>query len=186
MKRIYVLALAACCFALASFSIPKGWQKAGSDPGSYAIGVEAGAGISGSKAGTIQSARDRITGHGMMMQEFRPGRYRGKKIRMTGYMRSQDVERWAGFWLRIDGEPGYKALAFDNMQDRPIKGTTGWTKYEIVLNVSEDAKNIAFGALLDGPGKIWFDNIRFEVVNEPTGPKGTIIYREPLNLDFEN
>jgi hypothetical protein len=185
MKGIYAAALALGCLALTSFTIPKGWQKAGSDPGSYAVGVEPGAGLSGSKAGTIQSSRDRITGYGMMEQTLRAGTYRGTKLRVSGYMRSQDVAQWAGFFVRIDGQPGYKALAFDNMQDRPIKGTTGWAGYEITLNVSEEAKNIVFGALLDGPGKIWFDNITLEVINEPTSPRGTILYRQAVNLNFE-
>jgi AraC family transcriptional regulator len=26
-------------------------------------------------------------------------------------------------------------VAFDNMQDRPIKGTTDWQRYEVVLDV---------------------------------------------------
>ena len=100
-------------------------------------------------------------------------------------MRSSDVENYAGFFLRIDGEPTGGALAFDNMEDRPIKGTTGWTRYEITLSVSDNAREIVLGAILNGPGKIWFDNIHIDVIDEPTDKKGTIIYKGPVNLDFE-
>ena len=36
---------------------------------------------------------------------------------------------WAGLWMRVD--KGKDMVAFDNMQDRPIKGTTDWQRYYI-------------------------------------------------------
>ncbi len=71
------------------------------------------------------------------------------------------------------------------MHDRAIKGNTEWTKYEIVLNVSVRATGISFGALLDGTGKIWFDNIQFEVIADPSGFKNTKRQADPANLNFE-
>ncbi len=185
MKSLYSCLLLILLLVVTSFTIPRGWHKNGTDPDSYHAGVEAGAGISSSKAGTIQSARGRITGYCSLVQSFKPGRYRNKKIRLSGYMRSSDVENYAGFFLRIDGEPTGGALAFDNMEDRPIKGTTGWTRYEITLSVSDNAREIVLGAILNGPGKIWFDNIHIDVIDEPTDKKGTIIYKGPVNLNFE-
>src|SRR5262245_5038888 len=60
---------------------------------------------------------------GTFTQAFRADDYRGKRVRMTAYAKSKDVEGWAGLWLRIDGKEKF-GLAFDNMQDRAIKGTT--------------------------------------------------------------
>lgn len=77
-----------------------------------------------------------------------------------------------------------KPLAFDNMKDRAIKGTTEWQKYAIVLDVPENASNLAYGALLGGTRQIWFDNLKFEIVDETTlvtGQKPS----EPQNLNFE-
>jgi hypothetical protein len=54
------------------------------------------------------------------------------------------------------------------MSTRPIKGTTGWTKYQIVLDVPESSIDIAFGTLLDGEGEIWCDTFSFEVVDQNT------------------
>lgn len=84
------------------------------------------------------------------MQSNKPDKYLGKKIRMTGIMKSVDVETIAGFWLRVDHADSKTPLSFDNMSDRPIKGATEWTKYEIVLEVPDKASKIAFGALLCG------------------------------------
>ena len=85
------------------------------------------------------------------MQQCLPSEYAGKRVRMSGYMKSQDVAGWAGFWFRIDGQ-GARPLAFDNMHGRAVRGTTGWKKYEIVLDVPQQATNLAYGALLDGTG----------------------------------
>ncbi len=185
MKSLYSCLLLILLFIITSFDTPKGWHKDGTDPDAYSAGMEPGSGVSGSKAGTIQSVRGRITGYCSLVQSFKPGRYRNKKIRLSGYMKSWDVEKYAGFFLRIDGQPTEGALAFDNMEDRPIKGTTDWTKYEITLYVSDNAQEIVIGAILNGHGKIWFDNIHIDVIDEPTDKKGTIIYKGPVNLNFE-
>ena len=53
---------------------------------------------------------------------------RGKRIRLSGHARSKDVSDWAGLWMRVDGPKG-EPLAFDNMQQRPIKGTGEFADY---------------------------------------------------------
>lgn len=58
------------------------------------------------------------------------------------------------------------------MQGRPIKGTSGWKKYEIVLDVPNEASNIAFGALLNGTGQIWVDNVHFDIVGNSVPTTG--------------
>lgn len=55
----------------------------------------------------------------------------------------------------------------------------------------DNASLIAYGALLNGAGQIWFDNITFEIVddNVPTtgsvNGKKSVTQDEPANLDFE-
>src|SRR5438045_796302 len=103
------------------------------------------------------------------MQTCLADKYLGKRVRMSGYMKSKDVTEWAAFWFRVDQANSDKELSFDNMhdgkKDRSIKGTTEWTKYDIVLDVPLKASNLAYGALLGGTGQIWFENITFEVVD---------------------
>ncbi|WP_374015750.1 hypothetical protein ABU162_15200 [Paenibacillus thiaminolyticus] len=82
-------------------------------------------------------------------------------------------------------------LAFDNMTSRLIQGTTEWALYTIVLDVSEQAEAIAFGALLSGPGQIWIDGLHFEEVDETVSVTdmlpgiGQSLPAAPVNLDFE-
>jgi hypothetical protein len=71
----------------------------------------------------------------------------------------------AGLWWRVDGPSG--VLAFDNMQDRGVKGTTDWTKFTIELPVDASVKNINFGALFPGDGTAWFDGLTIELDGKP-------------------
>ena len=105
-------------------------------------------------------------------------------------MKGDRVNDWAGVWLRVDGpvegnQP--KILAFDNMQDRPIKGTTDWARVEIVLDVPREAKDMAFGIMLSRDGEVWLDDLKFDVVKKSvpvTGRSGQTA-NGPSNLDFE-
>ena len=67
--------------------------------------------------------------------------------------------------MRVDGPQEGKHLAFDNMQNRAIKGTTDWQFYEVVLDVAPEATAIAFGVLLSGAGRVWLNDFQFEEVS---------------------
>jgi hypothetical protein len=173
---------------LMALAAPKGWFLAGMAPHDYETGVDRQV-THGGKASGFLRAKATPSKFGTLMQMSKPGAYRGKRVRLSAWVKAEKVAGWAGVWMRVDGEDN-KSLAFDNMQNRPIKGTSGWTKYEIVLDVDDKATAIAFGILLDGAGAVWIDDIRFEVVdkNVPTtgfgGSSGT--NAAPENLDFED
>lgn len=171
---------------LCSYDLPKNWFKAGSEPDSYEMGIDKKAGVSGGNAAIITSTEKKIKGFGTLMQNSLPGKYLGKRIKMSGYVKSENVDLWAGLWLRVDGKDK-SSLSFDNMYDRAIKGTTAWKQYEIILDVPEGATNIAYGALLAGPGTIWFDDLKFEIVSDAvtTTGKEKTTPDKPSNLSFE-
>jgi len=97
-----------------------------------------------------------------MAQILNAHNYRAKKVKMSAYVKSEAVEHWAGLWMRVDG-PDRELHSFDNMEDRPIKGTTEWERYEIVLPVYEESFEIFFGVLLDGGGKLWLRDFQLEI-----------------------
>ncbi len=176
--------------ALFSFDIPKGWYKAGSNPDRYQIGIDIGAGINGSNAATIRSEGTRTRGFGTLVQNLVPGNYAGKRLKMSGYIKTSEVSGWGGFWLRIDGQKSSDPYVFDNMSNRKIKGNTDWVKCEIIVDVPKKATNIAYGALLSGDGQLWFDDLSFEVVDQTIAttipyPKENAPQNQPTNLAFE-
>ena len=182
------------CISLFSFDLPKEWFKAGSAPDAYEMGIDKGAGPNGTNAATIKSIKKRIRGFGCLMQNSQPDKFKGKRVRMSAYLKSKDVIDYASLWFRVDQRGTDIPLSFDNMRDgkidRSIKGATDWAKYEIVLDVPEKASNLAYGAFVSGTGQIWFTNIKFEIVDKSvpstnmSGEERTL--EEPSNLDFEN
>jgi hypothetical protein len=89
--------------------------------------------------------------------------------------------------MRIDNGP--TAVGFDNMQDRALKGTLGWQRYSVVLDVPKDATGVFFGVLLSGTGTAWMNTCSLEIVGNdvPTTavPSKPSRPEAPVNLDFE-
>ena len=103
----------------------------------------------------------------------------GKRARFSGYIKTEGITTgFAGLWWRVDGASG--ELAFDNMQDRGVTGTTDWKRYDIELPVAADAKNINFGAILTGNGTAWFDGLSVELDGAP------YLDQTAFDLDFES
>jgi hypothetical protein len=162
---------------------PASWGPGGDDVEAYAIGVDSNVKRAGHASGTIRALAGRPRGFATLSQWF-TGMYLGKRLRFTAYVKTEGVAGWAGLWMRVD-RPGIQPpSAFDKMEDRPIRGTSDWKRYEVVLDVAPDAADVAFGVLLDGPGQVWIDDAAFEVVDASvpvTGRKAP----GPRNLDFE-
>jgi hypothetical protein len=178
--------LAACVAACAA--APKGWIAAGSKPKDYNMSVDRTVAHGGQASASLKCVAAKPAGFGTLMQTIKADAFRGKRVRMSGYVRAQNVTDWAGLWMRVDGARG-EPLGFDNMQQRPIKGTGDWKKCEIVLDVPESAADIAFGLLLTGAGQAWMDDLAFEVVGTDVPTTGAKTAPEvpaaPANLNFE-
>jgi hypothetical protein len=146
----------------ASGQVPAGWIARGSQPQEYEMAVDRGVAHGGKASGYMKCKGDKPEGFGTLMQTFKADAYRGKRLRLSGYVKTDHVEQWTGLWMRGDGEQS--SLAFDNMENRPIKGSTDWQKYEVVLDVPADSIDIAFGILLAGKGQAWVDDLQLDVV----------------------
>ncbi len=92
--------------------------------------------------------------------------FSGKTIQLRGFLRIENVTAFAGLWMREDGESD-NTLAFDNMQDVALKGTSDWKEFTITLPLHEEANQLFFGALLVGSGKIWVDDLQLLVDGKP-------------------
>jgi len=162
---------------------PAGWILAGSKPENYKAGIDGQAVFEEKPSAYLEAKVQDTGGFGTLMQSFSAERYIGKRIRLRAWVRSLNATGWAGVWMRVDkaSEP----VAFDNMESRPVKGTTGWTSYDVVLDVPEGATSISLGVLLNGPGRVWMSGVKFETVGKDVsvtgGPK---VPPGPVNLEF--
>ena len=164
-----------------------GWLLGGSSPDDYRIELEPTGGRHGTNAASIRSITAPTRGFASLMRWIDPSAYRGKRLRLSAWVKADSVAGWAGLWMRVDRPGGRRAFAFDNMQKRPIRGTSDWRRYEVVLDVAERADRIFYGALLDGTGRIEIDDFMLE----PVGPEVPVTdlltaVPAPRNLDFDH
>jgi hypothetical protein len=188
LPKIAILATALTCSTLQA-AAPQGWILAGSKPANYDTGIDSQAKYQDAESAYLKSKADvgqDGEGFGTLMQSFRATRYLGKRLRVSGFIKSEGVHGWAGLWMRVDKNS--TVVGFDNMENRPIKGTNDWRRYDVVLDVPEDATGIALGVLLAGPGTVWLNNTKFEVVesNVPVTGNGARQPDAPTNLDFQH
>jgi len=194
MSSTKTLAIAASFALLASGAAPEGWFLAGSTPAQYDTGIDSKAFFNDHSSAYLKSVTDSTNGFGTLMQAFSAAPYLGKRIRFSAYVQSQNVANWAGLWMRVDASAAAKAkappvLAFYNMANRPIKGSTGWQRYEVVLDVPETAAGIALGILLDGNGTVWLNSSNIEIVSLAVPTTSMLPSKQPegpRNLDFQN
>ena len=145
---------------------PRGWYLAGSKPADYDAGIDPQITNSGSRSAYLKARQPNAEGFGTLMQDFRAEKYLGKRVRLSASVKTEAVSGWAALWMRVD--KGAESVAFDNMQDRPLKGTTDWRNYQVVLDVPQDATEVFIGVLLGGPGTVWLSNVKVEIVGPET------------------
>jgi len=87
---------------------------------------------------------------------------KGKRIQMSAYIKTLNVKKEAGLWMRINLDNNN--FIVDNMSGRSASSTNNWKMYSIVLDVPNNAKSIRFGAIFEGSGKAWYDDFNFKIV----------------------
>lgn len=168
------------------YQVPKGWDVAGMAPDMYEMGLDPSVLYQNKPAVTLK-ARPNPAAFGTLMQTFKADAYQGKRLRFSAVVRSEEIDNTANLWMRVDG-PNGQMLAFDNMRDRPITGTTDWTRYAVVLDIAPDAEAVAFGIFLAGDGQVWMADVHMDEVGPDiptTDTMADIVHPAPENLEFE-
>lgn len=168
-------------------NVPNGWVRAGSRPQDYEMSLDPSARHGGTSSARIRFIGQTADGFGTLMQTFKAEQYRGKRLRLTAWMKTESADS-AQLWMRLDAADR-RMVGFDNMGNRPVKGTTGWNNYAITLDVPAETLNIAFGGFVAGKGQAWIDDFAFEIVGNDvptTNQRTPEVPAQPLNLSFED
>ena len=98
--------------------------------------------------------------YGAIAQSVDAAPYRGKTARLSGWVRTRDTANAALTLLALaNGAP----LANNFMADAPIKGSTAWQRYTITLAIPSNAEFIEVGAMMQGKGTLWLDDVELGV-----------------------
>ena len=111
-----------------------------------------------------------------------PVDFMGNEVELHGYMRTKDVANgYAGLWMREDGNG--RMIKLDNMAAQHIDGTRDWAEYSIKLPIDKNVEQLFFGALLEGTGTMWVDDLRLLVDGKPIERPLTIL---DTDHEFDN
>lgn len=173
---------------------PKGWLFCATKESDYETFIDRNECHSGSKCATLRSIVENPNPFGNLVQTFKATNYVGKRLKMTAWVKTKIESGKGQLWLRIDPngaeDADVAAGCFDNMDDRPIRGITDWTKYELVVQLPKNSTDIAFGLMLLGKGQVWLDDVKFEEVGPEVPLTGKYVHgiessATPANLNFE-
>jgi len=120
----------------------------------------------------------------VLAQYFSAVSHCGKRVRFRGWVKTHRVGGWAGLWIRVDSEDR-ENIAYDDMADRAIRGTTDWTRYDVVIDVPEKATIVNVGIVLSGSGQVWLDTCSFEVVDATVDATGVYMQDRPRRWSFD-
>lgn len=185
-RRLMIAAALLAPFA-ASAQVPSGWQAVTDGSGEYTVRADGprrdgGQGYAGA---TIKANTDTPLGSAMLAQSIRADAYRGKRIRLSGFLKTIGVnEGTAVLFMRVDGDGVVQTS--DYMQNRPVMLTTDWARQEVVLEVPRNAIGITYGFMLGGSGQTWLDDVAIEVVGDDvatTGRAGGLFPDQNKSLD---
>jgi hypothetical protein len=123
--RLSLLTLCVLTFgvraSLSADDAPQGWRHTGSRPQDYEMGIDTTVKHGGKASAHIKFIGSSTGGFGNLMQTFRADDYRGKRVRMSAWLKTADANT-ANLWMRVDGAK--VGFGFDNMHNRAVKGTT--------------------------------------------------------------
>ena len=177
MLQIRRLSLAAAALALAPLAahaqVPAGWQAITDASGEYTVSADGARrdGGQGFAGATIKANVESPRGSAMLAQSIRADAYRGKRIRLSGYLKTIGVnEGTAVLFLRVDGNGVVETS--DYMQNRPVMLTTDWARQELVVDVPNDAIGFTYGFMLGGSGQAWLDDVQLEEVGDDVPTTG--------------
>jgi len=181
LKKLCLLTALTLFSTNSSADTVDGWFLTGSNPSGYEFSTDENEGFPAPSGHYYSSDSSTPNQFGTVMQYFFPEEYLGKRVKMTAWVKSKNIEEWSGLWMRIDDKDN-KTVSFDNMHNRAIKNTTPWTQYSIVLDVPSDAMRLSYGILITGAGEVWVDEFNFLAVNNNVEVTDLKSKQEPKNF----
>ena len=193
LKRIVEALLFALAFwgpAQADEPLSPPWKSYVTLPGAYQLGSSNVLPNEGKSCAFIRSQKDvGVKVHALIYQAVSSGPYRGGKLTLKGFLRTREVQGWAGLWVRAEDAQG-RVLSFQNMMDRPVRGSTEWSPYQVGIDLPVQTAKVVFGALLVGQGEVWVDRLSLEGIGperaiEKLRQKIRSLPEKATNLGFE-
>jgi hypothetical protein len=142
-------------------------------PGRCDVGIDSQKSADGSPLYSIRCTSAVLPSFGGARMNFDVKSYRGKRVRVSASLMAADIASVAnaqypnvvgeaGLWIGI-GTPR-DGMRQDRMQNRSIKGSTGWEVRDFVVDIPADADRLQAGYWMQGKGQFWMRDLKVEEV----------------------
>lgn len=146
--------------------VPAGWQLAGTNAGEYAVGTSRGDRRGDQASGVLQSTGLNFAGGGTLAQRLDVSAMRGRRVRLSGLIKTEGVQNGAGLLLTIDGTSYGRPVA--ETRSQPVLGTSDWVACDVTVDIPVEAETITVGLWLDGRGKALLNGMAVAPVVAPS------------------
>jgi len=161
--------------------LPQGWSLMGAGPhrlpGRCEIGVDAQLTVKDPQLFSVRCANQDIPSFGGASKDVDSTRFRGKRVRISAWLKVEGVEAVVGAPAGLPSAAGeaslYAAVGSptsgirrDRMSDQTIKGSTAWVYREFVADIPRDGRRISVGFWLEGKGQLWVRDMQVEKVSK--------------------
>jgi len=108
-------------------------------------------------------AERRTKGEVAVLQPFRAATWRGKRVRLSGFLAATISSGEGGLVAVINN--GTRYGNYHSSKERIVPGDAGWRLLTVTLDVPEDATLLSIGVWLRrGSGTVWLDDVTFDEV----------------------
>jgi len=150
--------------------LPAQWRCIGVLPESrrdYEVFADSSTAWSGSFSARMESrvADPEIPGAGCY-QIIAADEFKGRRVEFALYMRTLNAAPGAHLVFRSFGEG--REVDIDETESRWVRGTSGWARHSIVIDVPYNASIIGVGGRLVKTGTLWIDEASLQIVDGNT------------------
>lgn len=167
-NRLFVALLGAACHNDSLVAEPRGlhesgWRLSGGGRDVYQVVADPEAARDGHATIRLEAIPEREE-YGTWMRSIDASPYRGKRVRLSALTKSSGAAVRVDFWARVQASdsPGDGSGLGGRL--RRLSPDQDWERKEVVLNVPEAGAYIQYGVGLAGPGRIWMDDAKIEIV----------------------
>ena len=141
--------------------VPVNWSFVTAQPKMYRTGYDKVANSQTPRSLVIRSLNSSAEGFAGLGQKCDATPYRGQRVRISVWMKTDGVNGAAQFVFSVKDEAGVKlAQGGDG-----VGGSRYWRQYAAVVDVPEQAATLSYGMVLSGAGKAWFNDLQIHVVS---------------------
>jgi hypothetical protein len=170
-----------------SQELPNAWQKGGTWAGNYKMVIEKTDTKVGKNCLQIHSKIDEVYGSGTIEQSFSAIDYRGKNLKLSAWVKTEDVKYWTALFIGFDDENLENTFTTEGntiIKEEKVRGYHDWVQISTERVIPWNVNKIRIGLAIFGKGKVKVDGFETSFT-EANLAKPAGMNTSAVNLGFE-